>query len=432
MSATVESIEKNIATLKIEISPEEYSQAVKKSYDKNKKRFSVPGFRKGKVPKQVIESYYGKNVFMEDAIDFAFAPAYTSALEETEIKPVTRPDLENIEKISEEEGATFIVKVGVKPEIKLGEYKGAEVDSLEAVITAAEIAEELAKMQDQNARLVTLETGEVKDGATVTIDYEGFLNDEPFIGGKDTDHDLVIGSGAFIPGFEEQLIGAKIGEEATVNVTFPDEYHAENLKGQAVVFKVAVKSIKEKELPELDDDFAKDTSEFDTLEELKADIEARLKAAKTAELRKAAEIAAVNFAVESSEIDVPYLMIEEEVDNNLQNFESQMKQQGISLDDYFKFTNVNRDEFRDNLKEDAERNIKTELILSKIGEMEALEATEEEIDEEIKVFADAYGHDFEEYKKGLQERMLDYIKANIIRRKTVEMLVDAAITKISE
>jgi len=164
--------------------------------------------------------------------------------------------------------------------------------------------------------------------------------------GKDTDHDLVIGSGAFIPGFEEQLIGAKIGEEATVNVTFPDEYHAENLKGQAVVFKVAVKSIKEKELPELDDDFAKDTSEFDTLEELKADIEARLKAAKTAELRKAAEIAAVNFAVESSEIDVPYLMIEEEVDNNLQNFESQMKQQGISLDDYFKFTNVNRDEFR--------------------------------------------------------------------------------------
>jgi trigger factor len=287
-------------------------------------------------------------------------------------------------------------------------------------------------MQDQNARLVTLETGEVKDGATVTIDYEGFLNDEPFLGGKDTDHDLVIGSGSFIPGFEEQLIGVKIGEETTVNVTFPDEYHAENLKGQAVVFKVAVKGIKEKELPELDDDFAKDTSEFDTLEELKADVEARLKAAKTAELRKAAEIAAVNFAVENTEIDVPYLMIEEEVDNNLQNFESQMKQQGISLDDYFKFTNVNRDEFRENLKEDAERNIKTELILSKIGEMEALEATEEEVDEEIKVFADAYGHDFEEYKKGLQERMLDYIKANIIRRKTVDMLVDAATTKISE
>ena len=182
----------------------------------------------------------------------------------------------------------------------------------------------------------------------------------------------------------------------------------------------------------MDDDFAKDTSEFDTLDELKADIEARLKTAKTAELKKAAEIAAVNFAVESAESDVPYLMIEEEVDNNLQNFESQMKQQGISLDDYFRFTNVNRDEFRENLKADAERNIKTELVLSKIGEMEALEATEAEVDEEIKVFADAYGHDFEEYKKGLQERMLDYIKANIIRRKTVEMLVDAATTKISE
>ncbi len=432
MSATVESIEKNIATLKIEISPEDYSKAVKKSYDKNKKRFAVPGFRKGKVPKAVVESYYGKNVFMEDAIDFAFAPAYASALEETEINPVTRPDLENIEKISEQEGATFIVKVGVKPEIKLGEYKGAEVEPLEAVISEEEISAELEKMQDQNARLVTLETGEVKDGNTVTIDYEGFLGDEPFEGGKDTDHDLIIGSGTFIPGFEEQLIGIKIGEEAVVNVTFPDEYHAENLKGQAAVFKVLVKAIKEKELPALDDEFVKDTSEFDTLDELKADIETRLKDAKTAELRKAAEIAAVNFAVENAEVDVPYLMIEEEVDNNLKNFETQMQQQGLSLDDYFKYTNVNRDEFRDNLKIDAERNIKTELILSKIGEVEALDATEAEMDEEIKVFADAYGHDFEDYKKGLQERMLDYIKANIIRRKTVEMLVDVAVTKISE
>ncbi|WP_041668773.1 trigger factor [Acetobacterium woodii] len=432
MSATVESIEKNIATLKIEISPEDYSKAVKKSYDKNKKRFSVPGFRKGKVPKTVVESYYGKNVFMEDAIDFAFAPAYASALEETEINPVTRPDLENIEKISEQEGATFIVKVGVKPEIKLGEYKGAEVEPLEAVISEEEITAELEKMQDQNARLVTLETGEVKDGNTVTIDYEGFLGDEPFVGGKDTDHDLIIGSGTFIPGFEEQLIGTKIGEETVVNVTFPDEYHAENLKGQAAVFKVLVKAIKEKELPALDDEFVKDTSEFDTLDELKADIETRLKDAKTAELRKAAEVAAVNFAVENAEVDVPYLMIEEEVDNNLKNFESQMQQQGLSLDDYFKYTNVNRDEFRENLKTDAERNIKTELILSKIGEVETLDATEAEIDEEIKIFADAYGHDFEEYKKGLQERMLDYIKANIIRRKTVEMLVDVAVTKITE
>lgn len=432
MSATVESIEKNIATLKIEISPEDYSKAVKKSYDKNKKRFSVPGFRKGKVPKTVVESYYGKNVFMEDAIDFAFAPAYASALEETEINPVTRPDLENIEKISEQEGATFIVKVGVKPEIKLGEYKGAEVESLEATISEEEITEELEKMRDQNARLVTLETGEVKDGNTVTIDYEGFLGDEPFEGGKDTDHDLIIGSGTFIPGFEEQLIGTKLGENVVVNVTFPDEYHAENLKGQSAVFKVLVKGIKEKELPALDDEFVKDTSEFDTLDELKADIKTRLKDAKTAELRKAAEIAAVNFAVENAEVDVPYLMIEEEVDNNLKNFESQMQQQGLSLDDYFKYTNVNREEFRDNLKADAERNIKTELILSKIGEVETLDATEAEMDEEIKVFADAYGHDFEEYKKGLQERMLDYIKANIIRRKTVEMLVDVAVTKISE
>ncbi|MBC3795521.1 trigger factor [Acetobacterium tundrae] len=432
MSSTVESIEKNIATIKIEISPEDYSKAVKKAYDKNKKRFSVPGFRKGKVPKSIVEAHYGKNVFMEDAIDFAFGPAYESALKETEIKPVTRPDLENIEKISEEDGATFIVKVGVKPEITLGDYKGAEVNSLEATITEEEMSTELAKMQDQNARLITLESGEVKDGATVTIDYEGFLDDEPFAGGKDTDYDLIIGSGTFIPGFEEKLIGAKLGEEATINITFPEDYHSEDLKGKAVVFKVQVKSIKEKELPVLDDEFAKDTSEFDTLDELKADIEGRLKEAKADELKKTAEATAVNFAVDNAEIDIPYIMIEEEVDHNIENFEKQMQEQGLSLDDYFKYTNVNREDFRKSLKGDAERNIRMELVLSKIGEVEAIDATEEELDEEIKVFADAYGHDFEEYKKGLKERMLEYIKANIIRRKTIEMLIDTATVKSAE
>jgi len=429
MSTTVQSIEKNIATLKIEISPEEFSKAVKKSYDKNKKRFSVPGFRKGKAPKKIIESYYGQNVFLEDAIDFAFAPAYEGALKETEIKPVTRPDLENIEKISQEEGATFIVKVGVKPEITLGDYIGAQIETLEPVISEEEMTAELTKMQDQNARLITLEEGVVKDGATVTIDYEGFKDGEPFVGGKDMDYDLVIGSGSFIPGFEEQLIGAKLGDDTTVKVTFPEDYHAEDLKGKEVEFKVAVKALKVKELPELDDEFAKDTSEFDTLEELKADVEKRLKETKTTELKGQAEAAVVKFAVDNAEIDVPYLMVEEEVDRNLENFETQMKQQGISMDDYFNFTNVNRDDFRNNLKADAELNIKTELVLAKISEIEAVEATEEEVDEEIKVYADAYGHDFEEYKKGLQDRMLEYLKSNIKRRKTVDMLLEKAIVK---
>lgn len=429
MSATVESIEKNIATLKIEINPEEFSKAVKKSYDKNKKRFSVQGFRKGKAPKKVIESYYGQGVFLEDAIDFAFPDAYTAALKETEIKPVTRPDLEKIEKMTEAEGATFIVKVGVKPEIKLGEYKGAEIESLKAVISDDEIAEELGKMKEKNGRLITLEEGVVEDGVTAIIDYEGFYNDVPFDGGKGVDHELVIGSGSFIPGFEEALIGAKIGEEATVNITFPEDYHAEELKGKPVIFKTMVKSIKVKELPELDDEFAKDTSEFDTLDELKDDTKKRLIETKEKELKSVAETAAVNFAVDNAEIEIPYLMVEEEVDRNIENFEQQMKQQGISLEDYFKFANVNRDDFRNNLKVDAERNIKIELVLSKIGEIEAQEVSEDELDEEIKVYADAYNKEFEEYKKTLDERMIEYIKVNVQRRKSVEMIVESAIEK---
>ncbi|MGV8905018.1 MAG: trigger factor [Acetobacterium sp.] len=430
MSTTVESIEKNIVTLKIEINPEEFAKAVKKSYDKNKKRFSVPGFRKGKVPKKIIEAHYGQNVFLEDAIDFAFPSAYEGALKETEIKPVTRPDLETIEKMSEEEGATFIVKVGVKPEITLGDYKGAEIESLEPVISEEEMTAELGKMQEQNSRLITLDEGIVKDSDTVTIDYEGFQDGESFAGGKDTDYDLIIGSGNFIPGFEEQLIGAKLGEETTVKLSFPEDYHAEDLKGQAVEFKVLVKGIKEKELPELDDEFAKDTSEFDTLDELKADVEKRLKEVKLTQLKGAAESAAVKFAVDNAEIDVPYIMVEEEVDRNLENIEEQMKQQGISLEDYFKFTNVNREEFRTNLKADAERNIKTELVLAKISDLEAFEATEEEIDEEIKVYAQSCGQDSEEYKKNLNDRMLEYLKSNIKRRKTVDMLIEVAVVTV--
>ncbi|MDI3535745.1 MAG: trigger factor [Eubacteriaceae bacterium] len=429
MSSTLESIEKSTATIKIEVSPEEYSQAVRKAYDKNRKRFSVPGFRKGKVPKQVIESHYGKGVFMEDAIDIVFPPAFTKAIEELELNPVTRPDLEQIEKISEEEGATFIVKVGVKPEIVLGDYKGAEIDSLEPVIDDKKIMAELQKMQDQNSRLITLEEGEVKDGSTATIDYEGFLGDEPFVGGKDSDYDLKIGSQTFIPGFEEQLIGAKIGESLDVNVTFPEDYHAENLKGQDVVFKVAIKGIKEKELPELDDEFAKDISEFDTLEEYKADLSKKLFDSEKEELKGKAQSDAVEFALNAAEFDVPYLMIEEEVDQTMQNFENQMSQQGLTLDDYFKYTNTNREDFRNNLKGDAEKNIRIELVLATIGEVENIAVSEEEIDEEIKVFAEAYGKDFEEYKNSIQDRMKEYIEANVKRRKTVDLLVDAAVVK---
>ena len=429
MSSTLEGIEKSTATLKIEISPEEYSAAVKKAYNKNKKRFSIQGFRKGKVPKKIIEAHYGKGVFTEDAIEIVFPNAYKQALIDTAITPVTHPDLEQIEKISEEEGATFIVKVGVKPEIVLGDYEGAEIESMEPVISEEEIMAELEKTQEQNARLVTLEEGEVKDGSTVTIDYEGFLNGEPFIGGKDTDYDLIIGSGSFIPGFEEQLIGSKSDEDIDINITFPEEYHDENLKGKDVVFKVKIKGIREKELPKIDDEFAKDSSEFDTLAEMKADIEKALENSKKEQLKGAAEKKVVDYAIDNAKFDVPALMIEEEVSRNLENFEQQMSQQGLSLEDYFKYTNTKLEDFRNNQKKEAERNIRIELVLAQISEIKNIEVSEEELDQEIKNFANAYGKDFEEYKSSLQERMIEYIEANVKRRKTVEMMLDFAIVK---
>lgn len=429
MSSTLEGIEKGTATLKIEISPDDYSAAVKKAYDKNKKKFAIQGFRKGKVPKKIIEAHYGKGVFTEDAIDIVFPEAYKQAITDTDINPVTRPDLERIEKISEEEGATFIVKVGVKPEIVLGDYKGAEIDSLDPVISEDEIMAELKKAQEQNARLITLEEGQVKDGSIATIDYEGFLNGEAFIGGKDTDHELTIGSGSFIPGFEEQLIGSKIGDQVEVNITFPEEYHAENLKGKDVIFKVMIKGIQEKELPEIDDEFAKDTSEFDTLAEMKADLEAGLKETRKEQLKGSEEMKVVDFAVDQAKFDVSDLMIEEEVDRNLENFENQMSQQGLSLKDYFKYTNTKIEDFRANLKTEAERNIRIELVLAQISDVENIEVSEDELDQEIRTFADAYGKDFEEYKSSLQERMIEYIEANVKRRKTVEMMLNSAVVK---
>lgn len=430
MSAKELSNEKNIVSIEIGVPAKEFGDAINQAYKKNKGRFNIQGFRKGKAPRKIIEAHYGKGVFYEDAIDFAFPDAYKAALEELDIDPTSRPELEDVKEIGED-GVTFVVKVAVRPEVTLNEYKGAEIDSLKPKIMAKDVNAELKTMQEQNARIISDSPDKAKDGDTVVIDYAGSVDGVAFDGGTSEGYELVLGSGSFIPGFEDQLIGTKAGEEKDVKVTFPEEYHSEDLAGKDAVFKVTVHEVKTKELPTLDDEFAKDVSEFDTLAELKKDIKKKLTEKKEKELRAQAEQKVIDFAVEAADIDVPYLMVDEEVDRTMDNYARQIQGQGLSLDDYFRFTGTDREVFREGLKGDVEKGIKSELVLGKIAEAEELEPSEEAVDEKLKEFADMAKKDLEEYKKDLPEGLVDYIKGDLKRVAALDFLIDNA-TEVKE
>ncbi|WP_195539391.1 trigger factor [Eubacterium maltosivorans] len=428
MSAKELSNEKNIVSVEITVSAEDFQKAIKQSYNKNKKYFTVQGFRKGKAPRKLIEAHYGKGVFYEDAIDFAFPGAYKDALEELKIEPVTRPELQEVKEASED-GAVFIVNIGLKPAVTLGEYKGAEIESLEAVITDEDIDAEITRMAGMNARIITDENAEAKKGDTVIIDFVGSIDGVPFDGGAGRDYTLELGSNVFVPGFEDQLVGAKAGEEIDVKVTFPEDYHQEDVAGKDAVFKTTIKEVQVKELPEIDDEFAKDVSEFDTLDELKVSVAEKLKEQKTTELRRSAENKVIDFAVQNAEIEIPYLMVEEELDRTLDTYDRQLSSQGLSLNDYLGYMGSNVEQFREGMKADVERNIKADFVLTEIAETEKLEPTEEELEEEIKRYAASMQQDFEEFKKTVNETMESYMKTDIKRRKAIDFLVDAAQVK---
>ncbi|MBS6341088.1 MAG: trigger factor [Eubacterium limosum] len=428
MSAKELSNEKNIVSVEITVSAEDFQKAIKQSYNKNKKHFTIQGFRKGKAPRKLIEAHYGKGVFYEDAIDFAFPGAYKDALEELKIEPVTRPELQEVKEASED-GAVFIVNIGLKPAATLGEYKGAEIESLEAVITDEDIDAEITRMAGMNARIITDENAEAKKGDTVIIDFVGSIDGVPFDGGAGRDYTLELGSNVFVPGFEDQLVGAKAGEEIDVKVTFPEDYHQEDVAGKDAVFKTTIKEVQVKELPEIDDEFAKDVSEFDTLDELKVSVAEKLKEQKTAELRRSAENKVIDFAVQNAEIEIPYLMVEEELDRTLDTYDRQLSSQGLSLNDYLGYMGSNVEQFREGMKADVERNIKADFVLTEIAETEKLEPTEEELEEEIKRYAASMQQDFEEFKKTVNETMESYMKTDIKRRKAIDFLVDAAQVK---
>lgn len=428
MSVQVEKLEKNMAKLTIEVSAEEVEKALQGAFLKNKNRISLPGFRKGKVSRQMVEKMYGPEIFYDDAINAMLPDAYEKALEECEEDIVSSPSIDIVQ-IEKGKPFIFTAEVAIKPEVKLGKYKGVKVDKIEVEVTDEEVDAELAKERESNARNIEVTDRAVKDGDMTVLDFEGFVDGVAFEGGKGENYPLTIGSGAFIPGFEEQLVGAEIGKEVEVNVTFPEDYQAEELKGKAAVFKCTVKEIKEKELPELDDEFAAEVSEFETLAEYKADVKAKLTEKKEKEAKDAKEAAVMEAIINDSDMEIPEAMLETQQKQMVDEFAERIQMQGLSIDQYFQFTGTNRDKMIEQVKPQAEKRIKTRLVLEAIVKAENIEASDEDFEEEIKVMAETYQMEPEKVKEMLPEKSVAQIKEDIAVRKAADFVVENAKEK---
>lgn len=428
MSVQVEKLEKNMAKLTIEVSAEEVEKALQGAFLKNKNRISLPGFRKGKVSRQMVEKMYGPEIFYDDAIHAMLPDAYEKALEECKEDIVSSPDIDIVQ-IEKGKPFIFTAEVALKPEVKLGKYKGVKVDKIEINVTDEEVDAEIAKEREHNARNIEVTDRPVKDGDMTVLDFEGFVEGVAFEGGKGENYPLTIGSGAFIPGFEEQLVGAEIGKEVEVNVTFPENYQAEELKGKAAVFKCTIKEIKEKELPELDDEFAAEVSEFDTLAEYKADVKAKLTEKKEKEAKDAKEAAVMEAIINDSEMEIPEAMLETQQKRMVDEFAERIQMQGLSIDQYFQFTGTTRDKMIEQVKPQAEKRIKTRLVLEAIVKAENLEASEEDYEEEIKVMSETYQMEPEKVKEMLPEKSIAEIKEDIAVRKAADFAVENAKEK---
>ena len=426
MSLQVEKLEKNMAKLTIEVSAEDLDKAMEKAYQKQKSRISLPGFRKGKAPRKMIESMYGKGVFMEDAVNSLVPQEYTKALGECDLEIVSQPEI-NVTQMEPGKALIFTADVAVKPEVTLGDYKGVEVPKSEIAVTDEEVDAEVKKEQDKNARTVAVENRAAANGDITTIDFEGFVDGVAFDGGKGTDYALTLGSGTFIPGFEDQLVGANTGDHVEVKVTFPEEYQAKELAGKEAVFQCDVKKIETKEVPELDDEFAKDVSEFDTLAEYKEDVKKKLTEKKEKEARTAKENAAVDKAIENAQMDIPELMTKTECRQMMDDFSRRMQQQGLSMEQYFQFTGQSMDKMMEDMKPQALKRIQTRLVLEKVAEAENIQPSEEEITEEIKKMADAYKMEADKIREAIGESGLEQMKKDMAVQKAVTVIADAAV-----
>ena len=425
MSVQVEKLEKNMAKLTVEVSAEDFKAAIKKAFNKNKNRFSIPGFRKGKAPQAMIEKMYGEGVFYEDAADEAINASYAEAMKESGLDIVSRPEV-TIEKIGKDELFVYSALVAVKPEVTLGQYKGVEVEKADASVSAEDVEAELKKVQEQNARLLTVEDRGVEDGDQTVIDFEGFVDGKGFEGGKAEDYPLTIGSHSFIDTFEEQLIGKKIGEECEVNVTFPTEYHAADLAGKPATFKVTVKEIKVKELPELNDEFASEVSEFDTLDEYKKDVEKKLAEKKEIEANSKNEDAVVAKVVENATMEIPDKMIDAQAENMVQDMARRMQSQGLSLDMYLKYTGMTVEQMKEQARPDAEKRIRTRLVLEAVAKAENIQISDEKVDEEVAKMAEAYKMEVEKLKSYMSESDIKQMKEDLAVQQAVDLLVAEA------
>ena len=428
MSLQVENLEHNMAKVTIEVEAAKLDNAIKQAFNKKKGQFNVPGFRKGKVPFQLIAKEYGVEIFYEDAANILIPDAYAEAMKDIDLEIVSRPEID-VTQLEKGKDFIFTATFALKPEVTLGDYKGIEVPKTRVTVKKDEIEEELKKVQEQNAREITIEDRAVKDGDILTIDYSGSVDGVKFEGGTAEDQTLVIGSGAFIPGFEEQLVGKNLNETADINVTFPEEYHAPDLAGKDAVFTVTVKAIKEKELPELDDEFAAEVSEFDTLEEYKADVKAKIKEQKAADGKRNQEDQAVEQAVKNAEYEIPQPMIETQTTQMVEDFAQRIQSQGITLEQYFQFTGLTAEKMMEDMRPQAIKRIETRLVLEAVAKAENIEITDEKIDEELAKMAESYNMEVEKLKEFMGENEKKQMKEDLAVQEAVTFLVENAVEK---
>ena len=426
MSVQVEKLEKNMAKLTIEVSAEEFDAAIEQAYQKDKKKISLPGFRKGKAPRKMIEKMYGTGVFYEDAANIVIPKAYSEAAKECGEEIVSQPEI-SVTQIGAGQPFIFTAEVALKPAVTLGDYKGVEVEKTPVEVSEEEVDKEVDKERENNSRTIDVDDRAVEKGDMIKLNFEGFVDGTPFEGGKAEDYSLTIGSGSFIPGFEDQLIGAKIGEEVEVNVTFPEEYHAAELKGKPAVFKCTVNEIKVKELPEADDEFAKDVSEFDTLAEYKDEIRAKLLEKKTADAKREKQNKTVAKAVENATMEIPEAMITEQVRRMADDFARRLQSQGLSMDQYMQFTGLTMDALAQQMRPEALKRIQNSLVLEAIAKAENIEVSDEKVNEEIEKMAAAYKMEADKLKELIGDAEKEQMKSDLAIQAAVDMITDAAV-----